>query len=160
MSDQKKVIIEKVIVGIMLVVLGLSFLYSKIRSEKRSKIAQPQAGTFNLDSAKKLLKDVQKKGTIVDEDEEGVADPTKKPDELTAKKTPVASQTTSSSASSTTQQQKLTLEGIIWGGNKNMAMISGNVVYEGDTVAGAKVEKIEKGEVVLTKDNETIKLTR
>lgn len=157
MNDQKKILIEKIVVAIMLVVLGLSFLYSKIRSEK--KLKAPKAGTevFNLEAAKKLLKDIQKKGAVRDDSMEDVIDPTKRPDEFTPRRAQTAVNT---NLASTPQQQKLMLEGIIWGGKKSMAMISGEVVTEGDVVAGAKVEKIETDEVVLTKDGETIKLTR
>ena len=54
----------------------------------------------------------------------------------------------------------LSLEGIIWGQNKNIAIISGVVVVEGDTVEGAKIVKIEPDKVIIFKNGVESELKR
>lgn len=57
-----------------------------------------------------------------------------------------------------TARQGLILEGTIWGGEKNMAIISGRVVCEGDVIDNAKVLKIISNKVVLSQNGSEIEL--
>ncbi|MDD5438614.1 MAG: hypothetical protein PHS37_00310 [Candidatus Omnitrophica bacterium] len=58
------------------------------------------------------------------------------------------------------QSAALTLEGVIWGGDKNMAIISGQVIQEGDSLGSAKVKKITKDKVVLVDNGREIEIKR
>jgi hypothetical protein len=57
-------------------------------------------------------------------------------------------------------RQELILDGIIWGGDKNMAIISGHVVREGDIIDNAKVLNITSDKVVLSIEGSEIELKR
>ncbi|MBL7157596.1 MAG: hypothetical protein ISS92_05510 [Candidatus Omnitrophica bacterium] len=54
----------------------------------------------------------------------------------------------------------LRLEGIIWGGAENVAIISGHVVTEGETVNSARVVSITEERVVLKRNGIKIELER
>lgn len=59
---------------------------------------------------------------------------------------------TESTAPPKTEENTLSLEGTIWGHGKNIAILSGAVVVEGDTIRGGKVIRIEPGKVVILKN--------
>jgi len=65
-----------------------------------------------------------------------------------------------SGAASKTQDISLSLEGIIWGQGKNVAILSGIVVTEGDIIQGAKVIRIEPGRVVIFKNGAESEIKR
>lgn len=52
------------------------------------------------------------------------------------------------------------LEGIIWGELENMAIISGNVVTEGEMLGEAKVLSISEDNVIVLKDGREIELKK
>ena len=58
------------------------------------------------------------------------------------------------------KRESFLLEGIIWGGKQNIAIISGKVVAVGEMINSAKVISIEEDEVVLEKGAKEIKLVR
>jgi len=53
--------------------------------------------------------------------------------------------------------QKITVTGIMYYGEKQSAIVCGQVVYEGETIAGHKVVKINKQDVVFEKDGVYLK---
>jgi hypothetical protein len=59
-----------------------------------------------------------------------------------------------------TQDDALSLEGTMWGAGKNVAILSGMVVAEGDIIQGGKVIRIEPDRVIIVKDGIELEIKR
>lgn len=160
MSDSKKILIEKIAVAILFVIMALSFMHSKQKMAGKAAIAAADSKkNADITVSAGLLKS---SGAISPADTgEPFRDPMRMPDGiLSIKKVPSAPVVKEAPRPVMEEAKKLTLEGVIWGGKENLAIVSGKVVSRGETIGGATVSDISEKGVTLTKDGAEIKLTR
>lgn len=140
-----------------MVLIGI-FFYQKNRASIRRRGPAVEDSSAGVKADLEVLR--RRASTQIEiGDAESVRDPLKRPSTDTAPKTGQAA-LPKTGAGTQKEEEKLILEGIIWGGAENLAIISGSVVAEGETVKGAKVSKIDEDGVILLKDNSEITLTR
>ena len=77
----------------------------------------------------------------VEYDAEGLKDPFR---EYVPEKPKVTEKTEEEIEPIAEQPPKLTIQGVIWGGNFSQAIVNNKVVKDGDTVGGAKIISIQK----------------
>lgn len=155
----KKELLEKKIVIILIAVLLASIFYAKNRVAKNAAgMVTSYATKFDVKLQAASAKQAARTGPVMYKGEP-IRDILKKPEEVAAMEREGSSGPTSPKAKEE-RQSDLTLEGIIYGGPRNLAIISGNVVSEGDTVGGAKVLKIKKSSVIISRGISQIELTR
>lgn len=165
MSELKKEFREAIIVSILVIVLIISIMYTnrdKIfrkkgtagapQQKKASVVAggkEPAQGSIAItrqgfDNTKDLRDPLAKPLEIALLEEKSVASRPQAPDMKGSAK----------------PAEELVLNGIIWGGKDNLAIISGQVVGVGESVSGAKVVAITKDGVTLTRGISKIELRR
>jgi len=161
MNASQKLSLEKWIVGLLLAIFIISVIYSKNRINKGSGTFVTEEGAaFNLDEAKGKLFSVSHRAKAAYKPE-SMRDPLKKPAEVSALEKELGfAGYKEIGAGKEQKKEALVLEGIIWGGRENLAIISGNVVAEGEMANDAKVLSINKNGVILLKDGSKIELTR
>jgi len=161
MNTSQKILLEKCIVGSLLAIFIISIIYSKGRINKGAGISVTEEGAaFNLDEAKGKLMAASRRSKAAYKPG-SVRDPLKKPAEVSALEREFGFAGHGEIGTGKEQKKEdLVLEGLIWGGRENLAIISGNVVAEGEMVNDTKVLSINKNGVVLLKDGSKIELTR
>jgi len=168
-KEQKQIIM----ILVLLVAFAVSIFMTKKKMDKMpffSGSGYAVAG-INVEELKKKFKEYQARK--ISYDGKPYRDPMKKPLEVTmlegkgaVAKTVEEPKGTGVTGGAKTGQPKpegqMDLQGIIWGtkGAKNLAIISGKVVYEGEMIGGSKVISIREGKVVLEQDGKQIEIKR
>jgi hypothetical protein len=161
MNETKKKRLEITIISVCLLILLARFLFPAGSAKKQQAPADlREAGTSNLGEAKKVFSDM--KDAIKNKKESVEAhfrDIFQKPANV------LEYQNNALAGSSKKDygepgEKKLVLEGVVWGGSRNTAIISGSVVFEGDTIQNAKVLKIGPEGVILLQNGSKIELKR
>ncbi|GEM_PF-6558790 len=146
MPDKKKVI------EILIIIMGGIYLLYRIFMPKPDmKQAHDAAGHMPIGIEIAGLKETVKNPTEGDrklkDEVAGARDIFQKPDEFFA-----SSAKNEADAASKTGNSVLSLEGTIWGRGKNIAILSGAVVSEGDIIQKGKIVRIESDRVIIFKD--------
>ena len=163
-SNERKIFIEKIITGTLIVALAFGVWNNKRKSMMQRLSSQRRQHDFDAFSAKKasmVLQHFASRKDVVSKDL-SFRDPLKKPLEVTMIKEAeiVPVKVEESVPEPEPEEEDLFLEGIIWGGSKGLAIISGNVVSEGETVNSAKVLTITESSVTLERGTKQIILKR
>ena len=149
----KKSLIQVVVIVVFLSILGIRMFYLKVGSLGRPLSSPANAMAYDVTSALAKIKDAASRtGKILTGKFSTGRNPFRMPDDFITVKSPVVRNQESSSP--------LKLEGVIWGSNRNLAVISGSVVTEGETVNGATVSRIDEQGVTLNRNGTEIKLER
>ena len=158
MPDRKKMF------EILIIVIGGAYLLYRIfapKMETKQTIPSPvgAAGYVSENPEIARLKEAANKAAQSDrklkDDIEKTRNVFQKPDEFFTSEAK-----TKSVAAAKTQESELSLEGTIWGHGKNVAILSGTVVVEGDTIRDGKVVKIEQNRVVILKNGVELEIKR
>lgn len=162
MNDSKKKQRETIIVIVLLLAFAGIAIYSKNRNAAKSaSLPAPGVSDFNVAKANERLNISLTKNASPAAEKTVVRDPFKIPDPVIAEIGGVQKRDLEGAGVIEAEKtEELVLEGVIWGGRENLAIISGEVVSEGETIKGAKVLTIGENGVVLSKDGREIKLTR
>jgi len=161
MNDSKKQHRDMIIVIMLLLVLAGSMMYSKSRNAKKPAIPPaPGASEINAAKASERLNISLTKNANLPAEKTALRDPFEIPDSVIAEIRSAQKIDKGASVVGTKKTDALVLEGVIWGGEKNLAIISGEVVSEGEMIKDARVLAIGENGVVLSKDGREIKLTR
>lgn len=151
---------EKVIIVIAALILAGSFIYRRVGGKSEG-IAKDPFSDFNHSMTSAASTETKLKKAmlmqVILKDSELERNPFKIPAELTSPQ--IASQVTSD-ISAEQQNSDMHLEGILYGGSQNLAIISGQVVSEGEYFNGYNVSRIEEKCVILSKNGEEIELKR
>jgi len=149
MSGSRKVLIERVAVGVLAVVLILAFV--RVNRRASAKGSKPEATpAFDIKAARNRIGAMRSGAKTALKKEIGRNPLIRPPDVAGVDRYPQQATTKAGG--------KLALEGIILDGKENLAIISGAVVGQGETVDGARVLKIDKDSVILLKDGSEIEL--
>lgn len=162
MNESKKKQIEIGVIIICLVFMLFKIWHSKAKAGKSALLPNiAETGTFNLSEAKRKLEnlDVAPKEKREHLTERG-RDIFQKPASVSALEKKALYGNPDGAKGPETAQQKLILEGTMWGVDKNMAIISGRVVREGDMIDSAKVLKIVPDKVVISLNGSETELKR
>ena len=152
MSVQKKTLIQIGVIVVALAFLVIRQSYDKGQSkEKPLSLPMDTAGLETISVSSKMKDSSGRIDTPEDKIPIG-RNPFRMPDEVAESKVKVLK--------NTSQPENLILEGVILGPNGNLAIISGNVVKEGEVVNEATVSWIDENGVVLTRNGVQIKLKR
>lgn len=149
------------------IILGALFLLTKLLQNVMSGGGGGAGGAahpvlnFNLEASKKALTEIG----IPQESEFNGKKPRnilEKPSELSEDMRRTLYGELVQGAAPEAEVEKPLLEGIVYSGEggNNIAIISGNVVSEGDSIGKSKVFKIEQDKVILLRNGEKIELKR
>lgn len=154
MPDRKRVF------EILIIVIGGAYLLYRIFAPKMTAPGSGDtAGDVSTGAVASGLKEIVKNPAPADRELENEAISARnifqKPNEFFAFDAKAGS-----GAVSKTQNSALSLEGIIWGRGKNVAILSGVVVAEGDVIQGVKIIRIEPDRVVIFKNGTESEIKR
>jgi len=163
MDENKKAKQQIKIIAALLIVFALILAYNYKRNVAKTILPKPDLaeGEFNIETAASNMENLGKKKTAY----QGHAyrDPLEKPLEISMLEkegaTPV-SVVEQMPEEGQNAEQEFVLEGIIWGDRGKIAIISGEVVVEGETIKSAKVESITEEKVILDRNGKKIELVR
>lgn len=161
MTESKKKKIEITIIVVGMLFLTIRFVQNYIATRRfQGEIRIEIPANFNLEEAKRSLTNIGGIKDRTEAAEKHIRDILRKPDELTAlEHKPITESAAPGEIS--IEEPMLSLEGVMTGGSGgNLAIISGKVVAEGDTIGSAKVFKIDPGRVILIKNGSQIELKR
>jgi len=161
MIGSKKTLVEKAVIILGIGILLFSFFSGVAKKLRTEFIPRVSASLTSIDLKKAMERVnsiVEAKTEILPKEElrdifsayeylKGLQEMNREPDSPVSKMRP-------------DKKPKFALEGIIYGGNKNLAIISGSVVAEGETVLGARVKSISPEGVTLERGAEEIQLKR
>lgn len=159
-SRKKTIEIGIIIAGILVLAIHV-FKITIAKKKGESQITIEVPANFNLTEAKKALADIGS-GTREKKDylEKRLRDIFQKPVELINMEQKSSSDGIEGT-STAPEEEKLVLEGIMFGASEgNVAIVSGKVVREGDSLGGAKVKKIEQDRIILLKNGSLQELKR
>ena len=160
MNESNKVLIEKRAIIILLAILSISIIYTM----KKMGGAAESSGQHQAVPRMSDIKDL--KGGFVDikkvkiQSAPETRDPLQRPSEIASIDGELLPSKDAVIQSIGELKAEFILEGIIWGGERNLAIVSGSVVSEGELVGDAKVLRISEAGVTLIKNNSKIELTR
>ncbi|GEM_PF-2642600 len=160
MAESQKTILEQRAAVILAVILAISLAYSKLQGTVRTIPAQFE-GTADLDI--KAMMSALENASVeagIKYSGEPLRDPMKKPAEVIIAEMPKTPPAERPLPANNTSGIKFQCQGIVYNGVRNIAIISGNVVAEGDRIGNAIVEKIEKNKVTLSMNGSKIELER
>ncbi len=159
MTQDKKILIEKIAVGALIAIFMVNIFITKKRQENGNVLPSEryESGHTFSEIEKKLNEASTKKITYSGTD---FGNPMKKPPEIALIAREGLFDRISEVGGPINAQGDLTLEGIVTGPDKNTAIISGNVVEEGDLAGRAKVIKITENYVIILENGKQIKLER
>ena len=166
----KKEDIEKRLIVVLFFILVLSIMYSKTKIKSvSSPVIVEETSFFDIEMLKAKISDMADKKILYDETLVA-RDPLMKPKEVALFEKKIETQELESEKPIEPglveeeivfpAQEDFVLEGIIWSEKKSSAIISGEVVVEGDEVNGAKILHIFRDKVILVKDGYKIELKR
>jgi len=164
MDESKKAKLQRKAIVALLVVFALILFYNYRRNAKQASMPKSPgvlAGEFNIEAAVSNMENIMRKKVAYQG--EPYRDPLEKPLEISmlekegAKPVSVIEPTLQEGK---VPEQEFVLEGIIWGADGKIAIISGEVVTEGETIKTAKVETITEEKVILDKNGKKIELMR
>ncbi|MBL7157737.1 MAG: hypothetical protein ISS92_06250 [Candidatus Omnitrophica bacterium] len=156
MSQKKNILIQKAVIGIFILVLAVNFIYRKHTRGKLFTSAKPEKDILvtkdmEAEMEKSAAGDIAYTGT-------SVRNPFQRPTEIVTLEDEGLFGFGSSERAAQSAGEELILEGVIWGGKENLAIISGEVVSEGEKTADAKVLSITKDKVIVMKNGKKIEL--
>jgi len=151
MENENKSIQQKVIIAVLVIIFAANLWHTNHKNSARNSAGMEKA---SLTVGALRLFPLDRK--LTDYSSLPVRDPLQLPIEYAI----LEEKYKAPSAKVPEGKTDLSLDGVIWGGNKNMAIISGNVVVEGDMIGSAKVIKIEEGKVLLRDNERDIELRR
>ncbi|NQU95124.1 MAG: hypothetical protein HQ549_02680 [Candidatus Omnitrophica bacterium] len=156
MSQEKKILIQKVVIGGFILVLAVNFIYRKHTQGNLFTSAKPGKDilvTKDMEAEMEKFsgEDISYTGT-------SARNPFQRPAEIVTLEDEGLFGFNSSENAAKSAGEKLILEGVIWGGKESLAIISGEVVGEGENAVGAKVLSIAKDKVIVMKNGKKIEL--
>lgn len=160
MNSDKKALTEKKIIAVLLIIFVAGFMYNIKRVSTQEAVFGGRLEIINSSIEKERLPDFIRKDIVYQG--EPFRDPLKKPLELVMLEGQGVSPAGIGSAIKELGPKKgeFTLQGIIWGGAENLAIVSGQVVSEGEMVGSAKIVSIREDRVVIMKNGKEIELVR
>jgi len=160
MESRKRVIEVAIIIVAALVLVARIFQISVVKKNGESQITIEVPGNFNLEEAKRATAGIGAVREKMDFSAKHLRDIFRKPAEL-IKAEEKGARGDIETAQTAPGEGALVLEGIMFGASEgNIAIISGKVVKEGDSVGSAKIEKIEQDRVILLKNGSTQELKK
>jgi len=144
---------EKIIIASLLAVLVGAVLYSKARPVQSAVRVMKSAVAMNIEDVKEKLSafGARTEQKPIDKEYRDVFKMPELPGSAAGQEPARAGQDAG---------QSLVLQGVIWNGRQDLAIISGQVVSEGEYVSDAKVMSITERGVILQRGGSKIELTR
>jgi len=160
MIKPDKVLIERIVFALLLLVFITNLLnLQKNTAKDMAAFATKQQSESSVDLHKLKTKLEKQPGKTAKEEESYGRSPLAKPMDILMLEKGRPSPPESATQAGVTDQEFI-LEGIVWGGNKRVAIISGEVVSEGEMIGSAEVVSIVDDRVIIKRGEKRIELIR